>query len=215
MRITLTSILLLLNSFLFAQSTLKTVVEGDSKFFDYEDYAGPNQPIGDKIFLKGCSWYCAGKVHEIYASSELKPSGTNTYSASNAHDFKETTAWVEGKEDYGIGESITYVFDYTNEPELAARLGVNQLLIANGYKKSKSLWEANSRVKKLRMYVNGEPFADIELADEFEIQTVEFEPILFRTGRKELKFEILEVYPGTKYKDTAISLLMFEGVGDH
>ena len=215
MRYQIVVILILLNSFVFAQKDLISVVEGDKKYFDYEDYAGPDEPIGDLIFLKGCSWYCAGTVHQIYASSELAPSGENSYSASNAHDFKERTAWIEGKPDYGVGESITYIFDYSDEPELAEHLGVNKLLIANGYKKSRALWEANSRVKKLKMFVNGDHYADIQLADAFEIQTVQFDPIMFKSGRKEIKFEILEVYPGTKYKDTAISLLMFDGVGDH
>lgn len=215
MRLLLSALLFLLNGFLFAQTTLTAIVERDEKYFDYEDYAGPDEPIGELIFLKGCSWYCAGTIHQIYASSELPPSGGNSYYAGNAHDFQAKTAWIEGKPDYGIGESITYVFDYSNEPDQAEHLGVNKLLIANGYKKSRVLWKANSRIKKLRMYLNGEFYADIELVDAFEIQTVEFEPIMFRSGRKELKFEILEVYPGTRYKDTAISLLMFDGLGDH
>lgn len=215
MRLQIILILTLLNSFVFAQKKLISVVESDIKYFDYEDFAGPNEPIGDLIFLKGCSWYCAGMVQKVYASSELAPYGGISYSASNAHDFKENTAWIEGKPDHGVGEYITYVFDYSDEPGLAEYLGINKLLIANGYKKSRALWEANSRVKEFRMYVNGEHYADVQLADEFEIQTVTFDTILFKNGRKELRFEILEVYPGTKFKDTAISLLMFDGVGDH
>lgn len=199
----------------FAQLTLQAKLQSDNDYFDYEDYEADDKPIGDLVFLKGCSWYCAGGVNDIYASSELSSNSKHNYSANNAHDFNYSTAWIEGKPDYGIGESITYIFDYTNQPEMAKKLGINRLLIANGYKKSQILWEANSRVKMLRMYVNKEHFADIQLVDEFEIQTVSFEPIMFNDGRKEIKFEIREVYPGEKYKDTALSLLMFDGIGDH
>jgi len=198
-----------------AQDTLTAVVEGDSIYFDYEDYASPDEPIGDLIFLKGCSWYCAGGVDSIYSSSQLSKNNKASYNPENTHDFKEATAWVEGASGYGIGESITYVFDYSERPEMADRMGINELIVANGYKKSRELWQLNSRVRTLRMYVNEQHYADIRLQDHFEIQTVKFEPVMFKEGRKEVRFEILDVYPGDKYQDTAISLLMFDGLGDH
>lgn len=188
----------------------------DDSFFDYEDYEAPNKPIGDLIFLKGCSWYCAGKVGSIKASSFLhSDDSSRTYLPQKSHDFDYKTAWVEGESGYGIGEWISYTFDYSETPDLGEGLGVNKLLIANGYKKSRGLWEANSRIKKMKMYVNGKPYALVDLLDSFEIQTVDFDTIKFGKEPIELRFEILEVYKGTKYKDTALSLLMFDGVGGH
>ncbi|MDH3973310.1 MAG: hypothetical protein OEV42_03425 [Deltaproteobacteria bacterium] len=214
------SILLMLLSltFLHAQEipVIKAIQDSDSNYMDYEDYAGPNEPIGDLVFLKGCSWYCGGYVEEITASSELRSNGSNTYLGKNAHDFEMKTAWVEGKKDYGIGEYVEYKFNFDRYENYDGHLGITKILLANGYKKSKELWKANSRVKKLRMYVNNEPYAILEIIDSFEIQTIDIGKFMFPPKTTTLiKFEIMEVYPGSKYKDVAISELVFEGVGVH
>ncbi|MDC8004936.1 hypothetical protein POV27_12815 [Aureisphaera galaxeae] len=221
MKITLTVFLFCWCAFVFGQdiTVLESKQEKDSDFFDYADYAeedGKLVPIGGLEFLKGCSWYCGGSVNEITASSELAQNGSITYEPDNAHDFNEKTAWVEGVEGYGIGESIEYVFDFIQDPIYNTNLGVNKLIIANGYKKSRSAWENNSRIKQLLIYINDEPKYLVNLKDSFEIQTVAFETIKFFHDRKvRMKFEIKDVYEGKKYKDTALSLLMFDGVGVH
>lgn len=199
--------------------TVKAVQGKDADYFDYEDYDlrnGKDVPIGKVEFLKGCSWYCGGYVKKITASSEMAPDGKTTYKAENAHDFEKDTAWIPRKGDYGVGQYLSYEFNFDKEKNYNGRLGVTKILLANGYKKSKKLWEANSRVKKIRMYVNGAPYRDLVLLDSFEIQTIDIGEIMFPLGKTTvLKFEILDVYPGKKYKDTAISELVFEGVGVH
>jgi hypothetical protein len=214
----LTLLFLFLTIFLFSQETL--IIEAkqanDSDYFDYEDYETPDKPIGELIFLKGCSWYCGGDVKLISASSELKGSKKISYAPSNAHDFNKNTAWVEGNPDYGIGEFIEYCFDFREVEDYKGTLGINKILLANGYKKSKQAWENNSRVKQLKMYVNNKSFAILNLLDVFEIQTITIPEIKFSAdGITKIKFEITKVYKGKKHKDTAISLLMFEGVGVH
>ncbi len=200
--------------------TIEAIQEKDTDFFDYEDYEqdknGTLKPVGDLVFLKGCNWYCGGTVSTIMATSELATQSDNTYSAENTHDFDHNTAWIEGKEDYGIGESITYSIDFSKDQFYEGQLGINKLIIANGYKKSKKAWQANSRIKKLRMYVNNKSYYDILLKDSFEIQTVAIDKLMFpKNTVTEITFEIREVYEGTIYKDTALSLLMFDGVGVH
>jgi|SRR6185369_368788 len=199
--------------------SVKAVQSKDSDYFDYEDYEirnGKEVPIGKIEFLKGCSWYCGGYVKKIMASSAMAPVGKSTYKGENAHDFDKDTAWIPQKEDYGIGQYLNYEFNFDKEKDYKGRLGVTKILLANGYKKSRKLWEANSRVKKIRMYVNGTPYRDLELLDSFEIQTIDIGKIMFPPRKTTiLKFEILEVYPGKKYMETAISELVFEGVGVH
>lgn len=187
---------------------LKGQPQDDSKYFHDED--NPHE------FSPERSWYRGGHVHLIDASSELANSGSLTYKAGNAHDFDAVTAWVEGKPDDGIGEWIEYTFNFDVIPNYKGNLGIDKLLIANGYKKSLRLWKANNRIKKLRMSLDGKPIATIHLEDCFEIQTVAIPKIMFppRMTRK-LRFEILEVYRGEKYRDTALGLLMFDGVGVH
>lgn len=187
---------------------LKGEPQEDAKFF-FDEF-NPHE------FLPGCSWYCGGDVHLVDASSELADSGSLTYKAGNAHDFNSQTAWVEGKPDDGIGEWIEYTFNFDRIPDYKGNLGITRLLIANGYKKSPRLWKANNRIRTLKMSVDGKPVAMIQLEDCFEIQTVEIPKIMFppRSTRK-VRFEIREVYRGEKYRDTALGLLMFDGVGVH
>jgi hypothetical protein len=199
--------------------TVKAVQGKDADYFDYEDYDirnGKEVPIGKIEFLKGCSWYCGGYVKKITASSEMAPDDKKTYKAENAHDFDKDTAWIPQKGDYGIGQYLSYEFNFDKEKDYNGRLGVTKILLANGYKKSRILWEANSRVKKIRMYVNGIPYRDLMLLDSFEIQIIEIGKIMFPPSKTTtIKFEIIEVYPGNKFKETAISELVFEGVGVH
>lgn len=206
MRYLLVPVLILLTAFQ-AIPTYKAVQGWDSDFMGQID----NRPI--EVF-PGCSWYCGGFVSGLSSSSTLTPNKEIIYSAEKAHDFDVTTAWVEGKQDYGIGEFIEYSFDMTTVKE--HQLGITKIILANGYKKSKASWEQNSRVKKIKMYVDGHPYAFLELLDSFEFQTIEIGKIMLpQQSLMKFKFEIIEVYPGTKYKDTAISELLFDGVGVH
>lgn len=97
--------------------------------------------------------------------------------------------------------------------------------MVNGYVRTEKAWRENSRVKKLRMYVDDRPFAILHLGDTRQEQAFTFEP-LGHADRKDydqlltkpwwtMRFEILEVYPGEKYDDTAISEIYFDGIEVH
>ncbi len=218
MKNTITIFFLTFSAILFSQELkiIQAVQGNDSDYFDYDDYDSSGKPIGELLFLKGCSWYCGGSVKSIKASSELKENKGINYSSKNTHDFDKNTAWVEGKPDYGIGEFIEYTFDFSEIKEYNGSLGINRILLANGYKKNKLTWKNNSRVKQLKVYLNDKPYAILNLLDSFEIQTINIGEIKFPANKvTKLKFEITQVYKGIKFKDTAISLLMFEGVGVH
>lgn len=145
--------------------------------------------------------YCSFSVGSIYGSSHLKSNSKNNYNPENAHDLSYKHVWVEGKPGYGIGEYLIYS-DFN---------GVfNEIIIANGYVKSKSLWENNSRVKKLKMYLNDKPYAMLILADIIGNQRYMFRE-LEGTQVKSLKFEIVDVYKGLKHDDVVISEIFFGG----
>lgn len=218
MKFKLTFLLLTFSLFLFSQNvkTYESYQECDSDFFDYEDYDENQKPIGSLEFLKGCNWYCGGTIKSITSSSELEENNGITYSPINAHDFDKDSSWVEGKPGYGIGEFIEYEFDFSEDIGYNGNLGINKLIIANGYKNNLETWKNNSRVKQLELFLNNESFCVINLIDSFEIQTVDIEIIKFPVNKPtKLKFVIIDVYCGDKYQDTAISLLMFDGVGVH
>lgn len=168
----------------------------------------------------GCSWYCGWRESRIYASSTLPRFKGITYGANNLDDFNYRTAWVEGVPGYGIGQTITYSL----HPETPRITNVH---IVNGYVKSSKSWSDNARVKTLKMYVNQQPFAILHLKDVKNEQTFEFRPIAHKeklrnpNGNHErlswwsITFEILDVYPGAKFEDTAISDIYFSGLDVH
>jgi len=170
------------------------------------------------------------------ASSVLKSKSENTYGDRNISDLNYRTAWVEGVEGDGIGETIAFKFP-PGHPRITT------VIIANGYIKSKEAWKNNARVKQLKMYVNDKPFAVLNLGDVyaeqiFNIPTIGYKITYYsnkdgtpgwkykdENGRSVksyhenselkpdfIKFEILSVYKGDKYKDTAITEIYFDGL---
>ncbi|MFY0608619.1 MAG: hypothetical protein JXR10_18015 [Cyclobacteriaceae bacterium] len=166
----------------------------------------------------GCSWYCGMGPKSVEASSSLSSQGNNTYDPKNAHDFSYNSAWVEGVKGYGIGEYLIYTFTPENPR-------INTIKVVNGYVKSRTAWSNNSRVKKLNMYVNNELFAFLNLQDVRAEQHFSIPPIGNRGGSTNkrlgpkddwtIKFEIAEVYKGTKYDDVVISEIFFDGLDVH
>ena len=154
----------------------------------------------------GCSWYCGGGNYKIKASSSLGDS----YKAEFANDLSYKTAWVEGKKDEGIGEYLEYYFK-NDSPR------ITEIIISNGYMKSEETWKNNNRVKKLKLYVNGVPFGILNLKDSRTDQYFEMGTLGHNKNGTDLilKFEILEVYKGSKYNDTAITEIYFDGIDVH
>ncbi len=170
------------------------------------------------IIGAGCSWYCGGGPKEVTASSYLKSQGDNNYEPKNAHDLNYKNAWVEGVSGYGIGEYLLYTFE-------GASPRITEIIVVNGYVKSKLAWENNSRVKKLKVYIDNKPYAILNLKDIRGSQSFKVEPI-GNSDREDwnvlktkpdwtLKFEILDVYKGLKYDDVAISEIYFNGLDVH
>lgn len=156
----------------------------------------------------------AGGGFTISASSSLKSSGGIKYIAENVNDHKNFTAWVEGKTGYGIGEYLLFTYDFLKIERPDFQL--DQIILQNGYCKSPALWKANSRVKRLSVYFNGDLHVTLNLKDSNEKQVLEI-PNIALQGNKihTIKIKIEDIYKGTKYKDTAISeLYLTEDSGD-
>jgi hypothetical protein len=158
----------------------------------------------------GCSWYCSGGNYKVIASSELDSTKTNNYFAKSANDLSYKTAWIEGKNDDGIGEFIEYHFE-NNSPRITS------INISNGYQKSESIWKNNNRVKSLKLYINGTEFGILNLEDSKTDQEFKIGTFGHNTDGSDLvlRFEILEVYKGDKYSDTSITEIYFNGIDVH
>jgi hypothetical protein len=166
----------------------------------------------------GCSWYCAGGPKAVTASSYLESQGAINYEPQNAHDLNYKNVWAEGVPGYGIGEYLLYTFSGSSPR-------ITEIIVVNGHVKSQIAWENNSRVKKLKVYIDDKPYAILNLQDIRGTQRFKVEPI----GNSErqnfeilqtqpdwtLKFEIMDVYRGLKYDDVVISEIYFDGLDVH
>ena len=112
---------------------------------------------------------------------------------------------MEGAKGPGIGESITVDLTPYASGKIAGSYLINKIGIVNGYAKSKDIFYANNRIKKLKIsyfYKTGfwgeekNSFKTIEifdLKDKMEMQFLELKaPALI----SEITFTILEVYKG-------------------
>lgn len=168
---------------------------------------GEEDSVLGHFYSAACSWYCGGEISKVSSSSALSAQ----YKGENAHDFSILNVWAEGVPGNGEGEYLIYTF-----PGRCPRITTVEIL--NGYTKTEKAWLDNGRVKRLRMYYNGEPYAILELEDTRRLQSFDVGILGYHDASSPdwtLKFEIIDVYPGDKYADTVITELFFDGIDVH
>ena len=134
---------------------------------------------------------------------------------SDTNDLNAYTAWVENKDGYGEGESLTLYMDpiYFSAIEEGGVDSVKctGLKIINGYNKSHEDWFNNSRVKIMKIYQNNKPFCLIELYDSTNWQDIKLKkPMMIKPGDT-IKAKIVEVFEGYKYANAAITEFLLVG----
>ena len=111
--------------------------------------------------------------------------------------------WVEGVKGQGIGEWIELSTDSYETP-------VSFFLISNGYVSFEKpyLYKKNSRIKKMRITCKEENIDFVVgLKDTPDFQEIRLPKKI--TGLKPtFRFTIEEVYPGTKWEDTCLNLII-------
>jgi hypothetical protein len=130
----------------------------------------------------------------IQASSTLLHRQPESYGAANLMDENLITAWCEGKEDDGIGESITFTF---REPRKVERIG-----IVVGYAKSSEVFRANNRVKAVTITLPDRELVKVGLKNEMEMQFIEIPP---GAAASSLKIAINDVYRNWDNRSTCLS----------
>ncbi len=126
-------------------------------------------------------------------SSVLKPQFGFTYGPDKLVDTDLKTAWVEGRDGHGEGESLVV--------ELNGRRNVTAIQVMNGYHKNERLFLANSRVQVAELQFSNGDTRRISLADAPGVQSID----VGRQSAEWVRFTIRSVYPGTKYQDTAVT----------
>lgn len=162
------------------QSISKKVIESEISVADTEN----DKPCFDKIF----------------ATSTLASEGSNTYYVDNLVDNNKSTAWVEGSDNEGIGQSVVFKSDKLQK--------ISRIKILNGYCKSKDLYLKNNRVKAVKIIFSDGTIITRQIKDLYnEFELIEFDSPI---DCDELTLEIQEVYKGSKYNDTCISEIVVE-----
>lgn len=167
-----------------------------------------------------CSDWCGCMqfVCDASASSVLENQGKVSYSAANLTDDTRKTVWSEGVDGLGIGETveITQMYAGSGYPEL----DFYSICIVNGYAENKTKWQENGRVKSLKLYYQGEYMGLITLEDTINPQYIDISALQMKIGngyKAEFKFEIAEVYEGSKYEDVCLTGISidFKGIYAH
>lgn len=153
------------------------------------------------ILIKDYENYFSYSDDWVYIKSSSTLLGrTKPYHVREIMDNDLKTAWVEGKPDDGVGEWVEFTFD----PEII----LERISLINGYTRSETLYQANNRVKKIRISFDDGTYLDQELKDgELKPQTITLpEAKQIRT----LRLTVLETYKGSKFNDTCISEIKFD-----
>lgn len=137
------------------------------------------------------------QVIEYEASSELSEYNM-THSAERIMDGSLATAWVEGQDGQGTGETIKVTFDDAYV--------MNGIKIYAGYQKSDELYEKNSRPKQITLIFSDGATETIELQDMAGAQQIDLKNSVITES---VTIRIDSVYPGTIFEDTAISEVYF------
>lgn len=134
----------------------------------------------------------------ITTSSTLAAQAGNSYAPMKAMDGDNRTAWVEGAEGDGIGEWIKINYE--------SPMPISGIYFNNGYGKTKKSYAENGRVKEALIETANGSFTKV-LADTNEEVQIRIPPNMGgpKHPTKWVKLTIKSVYPGAKYKDTAIA----------
>lgn len=130
------------------------------------------------------------------ASSVLAPIQGNSYGPAMLFDGRGDTAWVEADPGDGIGETVTLHF------------GRDRLLagfeISSGYDKDQRVWANNSRVRVFDLALSDGDVLTVELPDQRGMNRFDFAAPV---ATQSLTLTIRGIYPGERFRDTAISEL--------
>lgn len=177
-----------------------------SALTSYPSTVEPCKPSDENwaALWEGCNLGCA-LSWTMASSSSLKPQGKNRYGAELVSDGKAETAWVEGAPGDGRGEWLECRF--AKGPD---NVGFSGATFVIGYLKNAETWKENSRPRQMRMEIDGKPAAILDFKDVPQPQNFNFQGLHVHS-RGKVRFVITQVWPGSKYADTAITEMVLNG----
>ncbi|MDX9759680.1 MAG: DUF4339 domain-containing protein [Bacteroidota bacterium] len=167
---------------------------GANDSYSEESSDGDSSPsVEVSMYVDGEPFLLAGD----WGASSILEDDMQKYGTQNLDDNDAKTVWAEGE--FGDGRKARLEFT-PFESEVGGIYGFRML---NGHCRTRKLWEANARVRRMRVH-SGEEERIVELIDTPDWQYVSLGGFAVRGS---IEFEILDVYPGSKYEDLTISEL--------
>jgi len=170
------------------------------------DGGGADEYINSKSFFEGYLTHHRlqalkkdSDIIEVKASSVLIEK--IDHSEPKLLDLDRKTAWFEGVEGNGVGESVSFTF--------ATGQNLKSLTIYNGYGKSAKAFKENGRIKSFlveyksldkKIITRQVALEDIRVAQYIDVNLKNIIGV---------RFEISDIYGGTKYSDVGFSDIEF------
>jgi len=159
------------------------------------------EPVLQEL-MGGCSLACA-----FPWETSATPPGKAPQPVYKLNDSDASTAWIDPS--LSVGTKLTFRF-----PSIPKVMDGNTPFygfdIASGYATSDALFSAYSRVKRAKLFYNGKPLYYVNFANTKRWQHINFDDIMARQNDT-FTIEILEVYPGAKFPNVAITQLVLQG----
>ena len=152
--------------------------------------------------MGGCSLKCAFP----WETSAVAP-GKSPQPVYTLDDDDASTVWIDPSETPGTRLVFQFPKKLPRELNGTPFYGFD---IITGNLKSEPLFKAYARLKKVKLYYNGKPFCIVTFSDTRHWQHVLFDDIDARQGDS-FAMEILEVYPGAKFPNAAVTELILQG----
>ncbi|WP_282074163.1 NADase-type glycan-binding domain-containing protein [Maribacter aquivivus] len=169
-------------------------------------------------------------------SSALQPQNGNLYDYSSISDLSYATAWVEGVEGDGIGEYVEFSFPAQHPRITTIKIANGYIKDKTTWKNNSRVRQLKVCVNNTEFAILN--LKDVYAEQVFEIPTIGFEITYrgynddgtswykykdengntFKSYNKKIesgdtiRFEIISVYKGDKYDDTAITEIYFSGL---
>jgi len=132
------------------------------------------------------------RAYSSSASSALKE-GSYTHTADDTRDRNLLTAWNEGANGIGTGETLRYQFDSAQS--------VSDFTMYLGFWKTAKLWEQNARPAQIKITFSEGSEVYVDFPNKMEPFTVTLSRPVSTTS---ITFTMTKVYKGTLYEDLCI-----------
>jgi hypothetical protein len=160
------------------------------------------EPVLQEL-MGGCSLACAFPW-ETFA---IMP-GKSPQPVYKLNDSDASTAWIDPN--LSVGTRLAFHFPKKLPKEMDGNIPFYGFDLVNGYIKSDDLFASYSRMKRAELFYNGKPVCYVNFADSKRWQHVNFDDIFAHQGDV-FSVQILEIYPGKKFPNVAITQLVLQG----